>query len=119
MIRRPPRSTLFPYTTLFRSVWDLPGGHVEKGESPPAALAREMKEELGIDVDPTKEALLGVTFDNVDALVWAVPVWAGAVINCAPHEHDGLGWFSPAELDELEIAHPTVRDLCRLARSAD
>src|SRR2546422_2160642 len=23
MIRRPPRSTLFPYTTLFRSVWDI------------------------------------------------------------------------------------------------
>src|SRR5258708_16923982 len=22
MIRRPPRSTLFPYTTLFRSLWD-------------------------------------------------------------------------------------------------
>src|SRR3712207_8438702 len=27
MIRRPPRSTLFPYTTLFRSrIWQLPGG---------------------------------------------------------------------------------------------
>src|SRR2546422_2972800 len=26
MIRRPPRSTLFPYTTLFRSVFDVPGG---------------------------------------------------------------------------------------------
>src|SRR3712207_9125685 len=25
MIRRPPRSTLFPYTTLFRSVWDDSG----------------------------------------------------------------------------------------------
>src|SRR3989442_11707960 len=24
MIRRPPRSTLFPYTTLFRSIWTLP-----------------------------------------------------------------------------------------------
>src|SRR6202012_6281848 len=24
MIRRPPRSTLFPYTTLFRSVWRAP-----------------------------------------------------------------------------------------------
>src|SRR3712207_9156821 len=24
MIRRPPRSTLFPYTTLFRSEWELP-----------------------------------------------------------------------------------------------
>src|SRR2546426_5054615 len=28
MIRRPPRSTLFPYTTLFRSLWaDAPLGH--------------------------------------------------------------------------------------------
>src|SRR5260370_39639556 len=26
MIRRPPRSTLFPYTTLFRSVWNAPPG---------------------------------------------------------------------------------------------
>src|SRR2546422_3528685 len=26
MIRRPPRSTLFPYTTLFRSIWLLAGG---------------------------------------------------------------------------------------------
>src|SRR3712207_7903763 len=39
MIRRPPRSTLFPYTTLFRSarhfrviVWDLPGLGKSKGE---------------------------------------------------------------------------------------
>src|SRR5258708_19147387 len=24
MIRRPPRSTLFPYTTLFRSIWHCP-----------------------------------------------------------------------------------------------
>src|SRR3712207_8923943 len=27
MIRRPPRSTLFPYTTLFRSTRDLPSGY--------------------------------------------------------------------------------------------
>src|SRR2546422_6548559 len=27
MIRRPPRSTLFPYTTLFRSVWLVVFGH--------------------------------------------------------------------------------------------
>src|SRR2546427_7784037 len=26
MIRRPPRSTLFPYTTLFRSGWGMPAG---------------------------------------------------------------------------------------------
>src|SRR3712207_9201595 len=36
MIRRPPRSTLFPYTTLFRSLYDdrrrvLPGGAHKRG----------------------------------------------------------------------------------------
>src|SRR3989454_6920938 len=55
MIRRPPRSTLFPYTTLFRSVIDggvarsLLGGHVgrraerhaEGGERAGAARARD------------------------------------------------------------------------------
>src|SRR3712207_8207933 len=39
MIRRPPRSTLFPYTTLFRSLRlaDLEGGHVRAVEVPRAA----------------------------------------------------------------------------------
>src|SRR2546422_3363569 len=31
MIRRPPRSTLFPYTTLFRSPVEVSHGHVELG----------------------------------------------------------------------------------------
>src|SRR5688572_33000079 len=38
MIRRPPRSTLFPYTTLFRSVAAQPGTEVDDRE-PDAALA--------------------------------------------------------------------------------
>src|SRR3712207_7535120 len=32
MIRRPPRSTLFPYTTLFRSVEGVEGGGLDAGE---------------------------------------------------------------------------------------
>src|SRR5437588_6579188 len=42
MIRRPPRSTLFPYTTLFRSELDGQGRVtkiVEKPEDPPSAFA--------------------------------------------------------------------------------
>src|SRR5687768_18217399 len=35
MIRRPPRSTLFPYTTLFRSVEDDSGRPAEQGEGEP------------------------------------------------------------------------------------
>src|SRR3712207_8667692 len=45
MIRRPPRSTLFPYTTLFRSIVARDGGFehgvvVRKGLERKAALAR-------------------------------------------------------------------------------
>src|SRR3712207_6919357 len=39
MIRRPPRSTLFPYTTLFRS-FHLPARHPEQGAQPGQAAGR-------------------------------------------------------------------------------
>src|SRR2546422_6274514 len=43
MIRRPPRSTLFPYTTLFRSVvcedWQLQAGHVATGHGRKTLIA--------------------------------------------------------------------------------
>src|SRR3712207_7227592 len=44
MIRRPPRSTLFPYTTLFRSTRDLPAGGIAvmlSGVGPPARWGRQ------------------------------------------------------------------------------
>src|SRR2546426_7554913 len=37
MIRRPPRSTLFPYTTLFRSAW-MVGDHLEWDVGAPQRL---------------------------------------------------------------------------------
>src|SRR2546422_4963821 len=44
MIRRPPRSTLFPYTTLFRS-------HDEAGVERPPALSLQPLPGLGRDLD--------------------------------------------------------------------
>src|SRR5256885_10813214 len=40
MIRRPPRSTLFPYTTLFRSGWSIQTATDKSGEAEPGG---EMK----------------------------------------------------------------------------
>src|SRR2546422_2270332 len=40
MIRRPPRSTLFPYTTLFRSLPDVAQRHARLGCDPGAGIVR-------------------------------------------------------------------------------
>src|SRR5260221_792953 len=47
MIRRPPRSTLFPYTTLFRSLVlaDLAIGHVAQGQEHAGGLDHHRSEE--------------------------------------------------------------------------
>src|SRR2546430_8545337 len=47
MIRRPPRSTLFPYTTLFRSAQDtsrclIPGGHLMAKKNPLSRLREQV-----------------------------------------------------------------------------
>src|SRR3712207_7883710 len=51
MIRRPPRSTLFPYTTLFRSLSparDVGGVHDEKGYSAEVVTVK-VREQDGVD----------------------------------------------------------------------
>src|SRR3712207_7243408 len=48
MIRRPPRSTLFPYTTLFRS---LPGEAHARPRPPRHALAGLSRRGVGADLD--------------------------------------------------------------------
>src|SRR3712207_7768774 len=56
MIRRPPRSTLFPYTTLFRSVHAQPGRLV--GEQPERRAVRLREAEAG-EARDHREDLLG------------------------------------------------------------
>src|SRR3712207_7972859 len=59
MIRRPPRSTLFPYTTLFRSaVVDVRGPHVERRrrglEPEPGDDHREAREHQPVVLEPRR-----------------------------------------------------------------
>src|SRR3712207_8321171 len=58
MIRRPPRSTLFPYTTLFRSVDAAlahPGGAVRRRLLPVAAIHEPQRHRLRGGVEPRDE----------------------------------------------------------------
>lgn len=93
-------------------VWDLPGGHVEPGESELAALGRELHEELAVEIDlGTAEHLCRLTAapagEPVLFGVWLVRDWHGTPSNAAPEEHDDVGWFDAGRLPSL--AHDVVR----------
>jgi 8-oxo-dGTP diphosphatase len=101
-----------PDKVAYPGVWDLPGGVREEGESELAALVRELREELGVEVDVDAVShLCRVEARPVDEPVvlsaWLVREWDGTPVNRAPEEHLDIGWFG---LDELPApAHVDVR----------
>ena len=100
-----------PDKHAYPDTWDLPGGVMEDGESEHEALVRELREELGVEVDlGSATHLCRVTGGPEGGAVlsaWVVHAWRGTPANAAPDEHDDLRWFG---LDELPPpAHPGVR----------
>src|SRR4051795_8818739 len=78
--------------------WELPGGKVEPGEPERAALRRELREELGVEVR------LGAEVRPRDGFAWPLSeryemrVWLGAVTLGRPAPllaHDQLRWLAP------------------------
>lgn len=98
-----------PARRWYPDVWDLPGGHVEPGESEPRALVRELREELGIavaeaDLDPVTRLTGGSGESLVHLGIWRVAAWTGEVRNLSPDEHDRLGWHTADDLRALPLA---------------
>ncbi|OBK26607.1 DNA mismatch repair protein MutT [Mycobacterium asiaticum] len=83
--------------------WELPGGKVMRGETEPAALARELAEELGLAVDDiVVDERLGVevALNETTALrAYRVRLLRGQP---EPHDHQALRWVTAAELHELD-----------------
>jgi 8-oxo-dGTP diphosphatase len=89
----------------YADTWDLPGGHIDVGESASAALRRELREELGIEVaDVTPQPAVRVTADGFDMRVWLVTEWSGEPGNMASDEHDAIAWFATTAIGRLRLA---------------
>ncbi|MET1086924.1 MAG: (deoxy)nucleoside triphosphate pyrophosphohydrolase [Arthrobacter sp.] len=91
-------------------LWEFPGGKVEPGEDPEAALHRELGEELGIGVRVGAELPSGSSGgwplnDRASMRVWFAEILQGEP---APLEdHDELKWVSLADPDEV-LALPWI-----------
>lgn len=88
------------------NVWDFPGGHIESQEAPQQALTRELREELGVTIEPPQrpaDAVLVFGEESVRLAVWIID-YDGPIENLRPDEHDDLRWLTLQEAAGLELA---------------
>jgi 8-oxo-dGTP diphosphatase len=96
--RRPEGKTM-------AGLWEFPGGKVDDGERPEAALIRELREELGIDVSEACLAPLTFASHAYDDFHLLMPLyvcrrWKGEV---RPQENQALRWVKPLRLRDLSM----------------
>lgn len=87
--------------------WEFPGGKLEAGESPQAALVREIQEELCFDLSSYALVRIGDYVHDYSGRLIKIELWL-AEVAFSPEfqlvDHDEVNWYELSQMSEVNLS---------------